>query len=65
MEQGSAEQTWQFAEDCSGLIPMVQAFRDSIRTGQEPEMSGAEGIRDLAVVLKAYESMEQGVSLPL
>ena len=47
------------------LIRMVQAFRDSIRTGQAPEMSGAEGLRDLAVVLKAYESMAQGVSLPL
>ncbi len=65
LEQGSAEQTWQFAEDCSGLTPMVQAFRDSIRTGQEPEMSGAEGLRDLEVVLKAYEAMEQGVSLSL
>ena len=51
--------------DASGLIPMVQAFRDSIRAGQEPEMSGAEGLRDLGVVLKAYESMAQGVSLPL
>ena len=30
--------------------------------GSEPEMSGAEGLRDLAVVLKAYESIEQGVS---
>ena len=65
LEQGSAEQTWQCADDASGLIPMVQAFRDSIRTGQEPEMSGAEGLRDLEVVLKAYESMAQGVSLPL
>ena len=44
---------------------MVQAFRDSIRTGQAPEMSGAEGLRDLAVVLRAYASMAQGVSLPL
>ena len=33
--------------------------------GSEPEMSGTEGLRDLAVVLKAYESIEQGVSLPL
>ena len=63
MEQGSAERTWQFPEDASGLIPMVQAFRDSIQVGQEPETSGAEGLRDLEVVLKAYESMEQGVSL--
>jgi predicted dehydrogenase len=65
MEQGSTERTWQFPEDASGLIPMVQAFRDSIQLGQEPETSGAEGLRDLEVVLKAYESMEQGVSLPL
>jgi predicted dehydrogenase len=65
LEQGSTERTWQCADDASGLIPMVQAFRDSIRAGQEPEMSGAEGLRDLGVVLKAYESMAQGVSLPL
>ena len=65
LEQGSTERTWQFADDASGLIPMVQAFRDSIQAGQEPEMSGAEGLRDLAVVLKAYESMAQGISLPL
>jgi predicted dehydrogenase len=44
---------------------MVQAFRDSIRQGQEPEMSGTEGLSDLAVVLQAYESMAQGVSLAL
>ncbi len=65
LEQGSTTRTWQCAGDASGLIPMVQAFRDSVRTGQEPEMSGAEGLRDLAVVLKAYESKAQGVSLPL
>jgi glucose-fructose oxidoreductase len=65
LEQGSTAQTWQCADDASGLTPMVQAFRDSIQAGQEPEMSGAEGLRDLAVVLKAYESIAQGVSLPL
>jgi UDP-N-acetylglucosamine 3-dehydrogenase len=65
LAQGSTEQTWQLVDDAKGLIPMVQAFRDSIRTGQAPEMSGAEGLRDLEVVLKAYESMAQGVSLPL
>jgi predicted dehydrogenase len=65
LEQGSTTQTWQCADDANGLIPMVQAFRDSIRAGQEPETSGAEGLRDLEVVLKAYESMAQGVSLPL
>jgi predicted dehydrogenase len=44
---------------------LVQAFRDSLRTGQAPEMSGAEGLRDLEIILKAYASMAQGVSLPL
>ena len=65
LEQGSTERLWQCAGDASGLIPMVQAFRDSIRTGQEPEMSGAESLRDLGVVLKAYEAMARGVSRPL
>jgi predicted dehydrogenase len=65
MEQGSAERILQCPEDASGLSLMVQAFRDSIQVGQEPETSGAEGLRDLEVVLKAYESMDQGVSLPL
>jgi predicted dehydrogenase len=65
LAQGSTEQTWQYADDAKGLIPMTQAFRDSIRAGQEPEMSGAEGLRDLEIVLKAYASMVQGVSLAL
>jgi predicted dehydrogenase len=65
LAQGSTEQTWHYADDAKGLIPMVQAFRDSLRTGQAPEMSGAEGLRDLEIILKAYASMAQGVSLPL
>jgi predicted dehydrogenase len=65
LAQGSTERTWQLADDAKGLIPMVQAFRESLRTGQAPEMSGAEGLRDLEVVLKAYASMAQGVSLTL
>ncbi|HEY7493055.1 MAG TPA: Gfo/Idh/MocA family oxidoreductase [Candidatus Tectomicrobia bacterium] len=65
LEQGSAARTLQCAADANGLTPMVQAFRDSIRDGREPEMSGAEGLLDLAVVLKAYEAMEQGVTLAL
>jgi len=65
LEQGSTERTWQCTDDASGLTSMVQAFRDSVRAGQEPETSGTEGLRDLRVVLKAYESMARGVSLPL
>jgi hypothetical protein len=44
---------------------MVQEFRASIRERREPEMSGAAGLEDLAVVLKVYESMEKGVAVML
>ena len=43
---------------------MVKEFVDSIREGRGPEMSGAEGLEDLALVLKAYESVGAGRSLP-
>jgi predicted dehydrogenase len=65
LEQSNEEQTIQLDPDYSGLAAMVREFRDSIREGREPEASGQEGLNDLAVVLKAYESMEQGAALPL
>jgi len=65
LEDSSAERRWQFADDYDGLVPMVQEFRASIREEREPEMSGAAGLADLAVVLKVYESMEQGVAVLL
>ena len=65
LDDSSAERVWQFADDYYGLVPMVQEFRDSIREEREPEMSGAAGLEDLAVVLKVYESMEQGVAVLL
>ena len=63
LEQGDWEQTIQLAQDYSGLAAMVREFRDSIREGREPEVSGQEGLADLAVVLKAYECVEKGASL--
>jgi predicted dehydrogenase len=42
---------------------MVQEFLNSIREHRDPETSGAEGLRDLALVLQAYESIEQGVPI--
>jgi predicted dehydrogenase len=65
LEQGDSEQTIQLAQDYYGLMAMVREFRDSIREGREPEVSGEEGLSDLAVVLKAYESMKQGAALPM
>ena len=65
LEQDNTETIVQFDEDYRGLTPMLREFRDSIREGREPEVSGVEGLNDLAVVLKAYESMERGALVSL
>ncbi len=47
---------------------MVKEFRDAIAENRQPEMSGPEGLKDLAVVLAAYRSAREGrettVTLP-
>ena len=65
LDDGSKGGTLQFESDPRGLVAMVREFRSSIVEGREPLTSGAVGIEDLTIVLKAYESIEQGVSLPL
>ena len=62
-DNGRGERTLTLEPDHYGLAPMVREFRDSILEGREPLTSGAAGIAALSVVLKAYESIEQGVSL--
>ena len=44
----------------NGLVPMAREFRQCLREGRRPAMDGAAGIADLALVLKAYESMATG-----
>ena len=65
VDDGSSEQTLSLEDDKHGLVPMVREFRDAIRERRDPEMSGEAGMEDLSLVLKAYESMEKGVSIPL
>ena len=60
LDDGRSEQRLDLSEDHYGLVPMVLEFRDSIREGRAPQMSGSEGLADVAIVLKAYESMETG-----
>ncbi len=62
---GHSERTLPCPGDRHGLITMVREFRDSIRQGREPEMSGREGLEDLEVVVKAYQSMQSGVAVAL
>ena len=59
------EQILRFENDNQGLVPMVREFRDSIQEHREPITSGAAGIGALVVVLKAYESMEQGQAVAI
>ncbi len=42
----------------NGLAPMTREFIQSVRERRNPGMDGLEGIADLAVVIKAYESIE-------
>lgn len=50
-----------------GAPGMVREFRQSILDDREPEMSGEEALKDLAIVLAAYKSADGGgeVSLTL
>ncbi len=50
--------------ESGGLAPMVREFHRAIAEGREAAMPGAEGLRDLAMVLKAYQSMQAGMPLP-
>ncbi len=65
LEQGDHSRTIEIAGPFDGLMPMVQEFINSIRESRPPEVPGSEGLGDLEVVLKAYESIEKGISLPL
>jgi predicted dehydrogenase len=60
IDDGLEERTLEATGDRHGIITMVQEFRNSIREGREPETSGAVGMEDLEITLKAYESTESG-----
>ena len=49
-----------FWRDTRGHEAMLRAFGDSMTTGRASETDGAEGRRDLAVVLAAYRSIAEG-----
>jgi predicted dehydrogenase len=49
-----------FRRDLRGHETMLKAFDEAMTTGRAAEMDGAEGRRDLAVVLAAYRSIAEG-----
>ena len=48
------------SDDRAGLAGMVREFRQCVREGRPPAMTGAEGARDVALVEACYQSMRTG-----
>ncbi len=62
---GNSETVLELDGDASSLRAMVREFHQSILEARAPAMTGREGIADLHLVLKAYESMEVGLPVRL
>ena len=64
-ETTEVQRTIRLSEARGGIRSMVKEFRDSILEDREPVMNGQEGLRDLAIVLGAYESAELGAEISI
>ena len=51
---------WLDAADPTGIAAMTREFRESIRQGRPPAMTGADGAQDVALVQAAYASIRAG-----
>ena len=58
---GDAETVMNFEHDVTGLAATVAEFHRSILESRHPLMSGHDGIADLTLALKAYQSVETGL----
>ncbi|MCH7746137.1 MAG: Gfo/Idh/MocA family oxidoreductase, partial [Chloroflexi bacterium] len=65
LDTQDVRRTIRLPEARRGVRSMLREFRDSIAEDREPLMSGKEGLQDLAVVLGAYESADQGREVSL
>ena len=65
IEGGQSQETRQLDDKIRGIDPMVKDFIGSIIENKEPSMTGEEGLEDLAMVLKAYESTQTGLPVDL
>ena len=65
LETPSGQEEFQFTSGDYGWKDMVMEFAESVRQDRPPLVSGEEGMKDLAVVLKAYESARTGMPATL
>ena len=65
IDYGDSQETRRFDVDHQGIVAMVLEFRRCILEGSEPSMTGEEGLKDLNLVLRAYESVESGLPAKL
>ncbi len=65
LETGEGQQEFHFTDPAASWRDMVAEFADAIRQGRRPSPSGEDGMRDLEVVLKAYESARTGAPVAL
>jgi predicted dehydrogenase len=65
IDRGDSQETLEFDPDHRGIMAMVLEFRRSIMEESESSMTGEEGLKDLALVLKAYESAQSGLPVAL
>lgn len=63
LDTGIEQKQYQFSENDFGRKSMVLEFVEAVRQNRPPAFSGEEAMRDLVVVLKAYESIKS--SLPV
>ena len=65
IDYGDSKKTIRFDPDYRGIPSMVLEFKRSILEASEPAMTGEEGLKDLMMVLKAYESAQTGLPVAL
>ncbi|MBT97653.1 MAG: hypothetical protein CL902_03385 [Dehalococcoidia bacterium] len=65
IDDGQKQETRQLDDKIRGISHMVQEFIQSIFENRQPSMTGEEGLEDLAMVLKAYESTQTGLPVGL
>lgn len=62
---GDKTKNWNLEPDFGGIPAMVREFEASISEGRPPETSSEEGLKDLKLVLAAYDSARTGKEVRL